>query len=410
MKNVTALLGLVLLSCGPAVNGTYRGPPLVTLTGQLTLAPSLTLEHGVRLAVAWYPNLAADTPVAPRAIATEELEYTGSFPQRFSFPLHAAPAQAAREVVTAEDGTRGEAAVGQLLAYEDVDGDGQLTVDAAGRSVDRILGSTAGAGPFDFFSSEQRDVVAWVKNADDLGLGHAGMKPGYNLLRFSSPLTEPAVLPLDTSIPLALTGDPRLQLIVCPEAYATPDPGQACGVPVWLTPPLNGALTLREDGDFDVFVMVQGGARRVTVNGVDVPTTDPDRVTFAMTYAAAEGVVHVGVNTVVVDARGFEPLQLAATVPARFEVTSPQPGQRLAPGGTLRAEWTEALGATLYSVNLGVGAASDGTLTAARTVELRVPAEQGPGELSVTAFDKLGLGRTTMSGLSVRSVPIQVGP
>lgn len=404
------VLALASMSCGPAVNGAWKGPPLVTLTGQLSLQDGVVLEQGVRLAIAWFPNLSGDSPVAPRAIATEEVEYTGTFPQRFSFPLHGPPAREALEVVVADDGTQGEAAVGQLLAYEDLDGDGKLSVDSAGKSSDRILGSAAGAWPFDFFSQGQRDLVTWVKRPDDLGLGRVGMKPGYNLLRFDSPLKEPTVLPLDTPVPLRLTGDPRLQLIVCPEAYASRESEQACGVKVWSTPPVSGALTLRDDGDFDLFLSVESGAQRVQVNGVEVPPMGPDRVSFSEAFTAASNAVHVGVNTLTVEATGYAPLTLEVTVPSRFDVLSPAPGARLTPGGPVRLSWTAALGATIYGPNVFVGEHAAGDVTPELAIELRVPQSVGPGEVNITAFDRFGFGRTSVMGLSVRSVPVVVGP
>lgn len=394
----------MLVGCGPAVNGTWRGPELVTLTGQLSLKEGVTLNSGVRLAIAWYPNLAADAPVAPRSIVTEELEYTGVFPQRFSFPLYAAPARQALEVVTTE-GRVSEAAVGQLFAYEDVNGDEQLTVDAQGHSPDRILGSTAGAGPFDFFSTERRDVVAWVKHADDLGLASQGMKAGYNLLKLTSPVRPPEVMPLDSPIPLVLSADPRLALIVCPEAYANPDAETACGVTVWSTPPVNGSISLHEDGVLEAFVSVQNGARSVSINGVPIDP-DPSGQVFTL-WEKDSGALRVGVNTVVVDAPGFQPLTLEAVVPSRFD---------LVPPGTLRAgqrsrfEWTRAVGASYYSPSISSMSGGESDLVEATSATLLVPNEPGPGSFSVTAFDRLAFTRSAVNGMSTRTVEVTIEP
>jgi hypothetical protein len=407
LRRLLFVFSCALVACGPAVNGTWRGPPLLTLTGQLSLKEGLALERGVRLAIAWYPNLAGDVPVAPRSIVTEELEYTGIFPQRFSFPLYAAPAREALEVVTREDGTVGEAAVGQLFAYEDVDGDGRLTVDADGHSPDRILGSTAGAGPFDFFSNEQRDVVAWVKEADELGLASEGMKPGYNLLRVTSPVRPPRVMPLDTSIPLVLTGDPRLALIVCPEAYADPQAETACGVTVWSTPAVNGSISLRE-GALDVFVSVQNGARSVTVNGTALEPDSSGQI-FTLSEPSAN-VLRVGVNSVVVDAPGFQPITLEAIVPTPFDFVTPVAGEALKAGEAVRVEWTQAVGATLYSPSLSAVQTGDSTLVEGLSATLRVPAEPGPAMFEVTAFDRLAFSRSTVNGMTMRSVEVQIVP
>ncbi|MDP1821639.1 MAG: hypothetical protein Q8L48_00270 [Archangium sp.] len=414
-KLISVALCMVWMACGPAVNGTWKGPPLVTLGGQLTLKEGLTVGSGVRLAIAWYPNLAGDNPTPPRAIATEEVAYSGTFPQNFTFRLYGPPAQAALEVVRSEDGSEGEAAVGQLLAYEDLDGDGQLSVTTAGTSPDRILGSTAGAGPFDFFSSEQRDLVAWVKRADDLGLASAGMVPGYNLLRATSPFLAPQVLPLDTPIPLRMTGDPRLAIIVCPEAYANPDAEVACGVRVWATPAVNGSISLREDGGLDAFVLVQSqgvttGAALVTVNGVPLPL-DSSGLAYSLSEQAPS-VLRIGRNTVSVELAGYSPLLLEATVPARFEVTAPASGARVAPGAPLQVSWTAAAGATQYGASLfvdGPGAPSDTVITSTLGATVVAPSISGPGEVSVTAWDHLTFARAALTGMSVRTVPVSVG-
>lgn len=398
------VIAMLLAGCGPAVNGTWRGPALVTLSGQLSLKEGLTLTQGVRLAIAWYPNLAADTPVAPRSIVTEELEYTGVFPQRFQFPLYAAPARQALEVVTSEERVS-EAAVGQLFAYEDMNGDEQLTVDARGHSPDRILGSTAGAGPFDFFSSERRDVVAWVKHADDLGLASQGMKAGYNLLKVTSPVRPPEVMPLDAPIPLVLTGDPRLALIVCPEAYANPDAETACGVTVWSTPPVNGSITLRDDGVLDAFVSVQNGARGVTVNGVALEP-DPSGQVFTL-YEKMSSALRVGANTVVVDALGFQPLTLEAVVPSQFDLVVPGP---LKAGERARFEWGKAIGASYYSPSIGSMTGGESDLVEGTSATLLVPPDPGPGIFSVTAFDRLAFTRSAVNGMSIRSVDVTIVP
>ena len=410
-----ALCAAVLaMGCGAAVNGDYRGPPLVTLGGQLTLKEGLTVGGGVRLAIAWYPNLAGDNPTPPKAIATEEVSYTGSFPQNFTFRLYGPPAAAALERVEREDGTIGEAAVGQLLAYEDLDGDGKLTVDATGRSADRILGSTAGAGPFDFFSSAQRDIVAWVSDADDLGLKVQGMKAGYNLLRFTSPFEPPAVLPLDTPIPLALTGDPRLALIVCPEAYADPDAQVACGVTIWNTPEVMGNLAWQADGSMNAFFLVKVGGEqttqaRITVNGVEVPL-DQGATSYSL-LEATPSAMRPGLNTVVIEAPGYSAMTMQVRVPGDFSITSPVGGTQVAPGATLAVAWTASTDATGYAASMfvdGPGPGSDTELTTSLTTSITVPPTTGRGELSVTAFERLDFSRSSVTGITTRSVVLTV--
>lgn len=407
------LLGalLALSACGSAVNGGYRGTPIATLGGQLSLKEGLTIGAQVRLAIAWYPDISAESPTPPRAIVTEEISYTGNFPQNFTFRLYAPPArEALAQNLGDPSAPNGKAAVGQLVAYEDLDGDGKLSVDARGRATDRILGSTAGAGAFDFYTVATRYLVLWVQDGATLEL--EGVRPGYNLLRYENPLAPPKVIALDTPIPVALTAEPRLALIACPEAYLDPQPETACGVRVWTTPEVNGSISLRDDGGLDAFVLVSAGGETsstatVRINGVNVP-----RDTSGLAHALSEttgSVLHTGLNSIVVEQPGYDPLTLQAVVPARFEVTAPVSGATIVAGSTIDVSWTAATGATIYAANLFAGGPSASSEPGAgTTARLTVPDVAGAAQVSVVAYDRFVLSRAAVLGMSVRNVDVTV--
>jgi hypothetical protein len=407
------MLAVLLAGCGPALTANSPGPAIAELNGVLTLADGVSVRGAVRLATAWYPDLTDDAPTPPRSIVTEEVAYTGSFPQNFTFRLHGAPPREALAPAGEAQAPEGKGAVAQLFAYDDLDGDGKLTLDAQGRALDRILGSSAGAGAFDFYTSAVRYQLVWVQGGATFGL--EGVRPGYNLLRYEDPLSPPRVLPLDTPIPLVLDAAPRLALIACPEAYVSPQPEVACGARVWTTPEVNGAITLQDDGSLDatVLVGVNGVASRdarVRINGVDVPV-DQGETYSLVEPAGTASVLRVGLNTVTVEHPGYEPLTLSAVVPTRFDLRAPLAGAQVRAGSALTISWSAATGATLYGANLFVANAPNlgsSELTRDTTVTLTVPDGSGPGDLSVVAYDRFVLSRAAVLGLSVRSQPLEV--
>lgn len=414
MKKLLIGALLALTACGAAVNGGYQGTPIATLGGQLSLKQGLSLTHEVRLAIAWYPDLSGDNPTPPKSVVTEEVAYTGTFPQSFTFRLFGPPAPAALAHVFDDDGKpAGKAAVGQLVAYEDLDGDRKLSVDAQGRATDRILGSTAGAGAFDFYTVAERHLVLWAQDGATLDL--PDVRPGYNLLHYTDPLAAPEVLPLTASIPLELTGEPRLALISCPEAYVEPQPDVACGVRVWETPAVNGTIALNEQGNIDAFVMVSTPAgtssnATVRINGTLIPH-DSSGMAHWLTEPAPSA-LHVGLNTIEVEQPGYAPLTLQATVPGPFAITSPAGGSTVTAGSPLSVTWTAAPGAGVYAATLFVDHAGNDSsdLVHGTSAQLTVPVPDtnGSGDLSVVAYDRLVIARTAILGLSAQHLSLDV--
>ena len=221
------------------------------------------------------------------------------------------------------------------------------------------------------------------------------------------------MLPLETSIPITLTAEPRLALIACPEAYADPQPEVACGVRVWETPEVNGTIALQDDGAIDAFVMVRAGGETsstatVRINGTVIPR-DGSNLAHSL-VEATPSVLHTGVNVIAIEQPGYQPLTLQAVVPARFDVTAPAANATLLANDSIDVTWTAATGATRYAASLFVDGAmpTDSEFVPTTTARLKVPDGAGPGQLSVVAYDCFSLNRAAVFGLSVRTVNVTV--
>ncbi len=129
----------------------------------------------IRLAVAWY----ADTTTlgGPQAIVTEDVEYQGSFPLDYSFSLYGPPPDAALNASTVAGATF-RAAWGVLIAYEDLNGDGQLDlIPDGGSPIDLILATSIG----DIFNGDPAANpvrVAYIDGQAPASL--EGFTAGYN--------------------------------------------------------------------------------------------------------------------------------------------------------------------------------------------------------------------------------------
>ncbi|WP_257463514.1 hypothetical protein [Archangium lipolyticum] len=204
--------------------------PLLTLKGTLTLDPSVTLYRPVRLALAWYPCL-LDCPYkpkwisAPLTIATEEVVFQGNFPADFQFRVYQPPPDEALSAPFEPDlTTRG--AIGVLLAYQDVNGNGKLdTIPINGSPIDRILGTSI---PYLDDASPAYTILYLDSDLEDA----PSFKKGFNLWDKRNDDNGP--MPLSTSIPMRITkGGSFFDVFVCegvwPESGPRPSPRQ-CGL------------------------------------------------------------------------------------------------------------------------------------------------------------------------------------
>lgn len=156
---------LWLVGCADAlVDGTYRGEPLLTLSGQVLLVPNLhstggkrkppakprdsgdgkeaTSQQGLklpqgslRLAIVWEATSINEGIDQSLSTVEQSVVLTAAFPARYSLTIFTPPS---RQLLHSAD-QEGSYALGTILAYADTDEDG--TYDG---SVDVLVGGAAG--------------------------------------------------------------------------------------------------------------------------------------------------------------------------------------------------------------------------------------------------------------------------
>ena len=90
--NRSLLLFAALCACGTP-------SPMPSVSGEMALTSSSTaLTQPVRLAVVWFPSSGATPGTTPKSVVTSPVQYTGNFPQSFTFELAAEPPQEAQAV------------------------------------------------------------------------------------------------------------------------------------------------------------------------------------------------------------------------------------------------------------------------------------------------------------------------
>ncbi len=126
------LVALLLGGCGdPLAKSDYRGEPLVVLTGEIIVQEALGPEVSPSVAVLW----SAPPPDGP--IVETAAEVTTAFPSRYELRAYLPPTDEAIQASRIDDGER---ALGAILVFDDVSGDGVFEQD-----VDTVLGGSGGA-------------------------------------------------------------------------------------------------------------------------------------------------------------------------------------------------------------------------------------------------------------------------
>jgi len=346
-------------ACGQATGTGYQGDPLFTITGQMVTegaAPS----RPIRLAVAWYAD--HTTLGGPQAIVTEDIEYLGSFPLDYRFSFYGPPPDAALNATTAGAATF-RAAWGVLIAYEDLNGNGQLDVIPDGGSpIDQILATSIG----DLFNGDPAANpvrIAYIDGPPPAAL--EGFTAGYNFYQ-----ERGAALPKSTTVELdlsAATGPSELDLFVCPDfitgAYlASPNSAAhssfdlPCNIPPTGGVRVSGSLLLA-NGVPTAWIRVTDGVNplpeaTVTVNGTP------------LTYSAFDGVFEGtgsglaaddGEDDMLAVTCGGETHSFALSKPGDFAIEAPDPnlGPHFLAGSPVTVDWSSSTpAATVYAISL----------------------------------------------------------
>jgi hypothetical protein len=387
-RTASVMSALLLTSaCGGGESGNPSIPmkrpdssgPVATLAGQLRKASKSSVSGPVRLALAWYPSLFSEgtsaQPSQPRAIVTEELAYSGTFPVDYRFDVQGPPP--AEALSPLGGGLRGNGALGVLLAYRDGNGNGHLdTIPADGQPVDHVVGSSLE------WSAAKAYAVIYVEAAQEAS---TGLQPGFNLVELEG-LGAGAVVPLATPVPLDLSGAPLLNAFICQALWDDTRTQHPCGIqlgeqeqPQQEALRVYGTVTLASDVaqvDFSISEeSTQVKDAEVTLDGHPIefiPHGNVYRSSLDMALLAGKSSVALRVVA------GEKELVRTLPLPGAFALTSPAASARVLSGTSLTARWTASAGAQGY--NLSLEKYDTSTLASASTTGL----EQDFGTLEET--------------------------
>lgn len=389
--------------------GDAGAPPLSTLQGSLSLGHGVQAPADLRVAVLWFPSVDTAMPVRPRGAEAGPLLSTSPLATQWKLELFAAPPLEARADFATAGGGTGLRAVGALVLFRDVDGDGRLTLDPQGDSNDELVGSSAGVMPFDVDGPGLRHLVIW--RSGTLGADEAGYQQGFNLVSIDEAFATPVVLPASASIPLVVTKDPRHALTFCEAAYASERAEYACGQLVFRTPQVV-AIVARSEGALFATVNVHSGQRvvanaSVRVNGVSI---FGDGEGGYLHYELVPLVLKEGLNSVRVDAPGLEPVKVEVVLPTSPAFLAPMPNAKFTPGSAIDVSWTGADEAETFDVSVTTeGGGGDFVTTTARQATLTAPETPGPATVRIAATTQRLRGRHVGLGMvdEARAIELQ---
>lgn len=232
MKRANVLLALgsvaALLACGDLDDADKA--PLAVIEGQLSTSNDVVRPvSNVRVAVVWSSSTtgfrtSVDVRASPVFPSKFRLELSDPPPAAVMVRPSDTPSPAPTvdntnpnppsRPTTTHTTSSVAYAIGTVVAYEDLDGDGQLgLIDADTPPTDRVLGAN------------DELVIVYVEG-DPAGLGGPGR--GYNLMRQSrcarsirdqpGTCADPVWLPISTLYELPLTADPQLAEQMCRSA------------------------------------------------------------------------------------------------------------------------------------------------------------------------------------------------
>jgi hypothetical protein len=348
-------------------------------------------------------------PAQPKAIVTEDFVYEGAFPATYRFHLYNPPPVEA--LAALGGGLQGKGALGILLAYRDGNGNAKLdTIPATGSPIDRVVGASLDwtASPaylLIYLDAEQPPAT--------------GLKRGFNLVKVTDADTSESV-PLSTLIPLALSGGPFLDALVCEAAWD--GSGDVCGIDFDGQQPEKNALLVEgtvqlRGNDVEVSLLVTQeelyrSDAQVTLGGRVIPFTEE-----GMLYALSEpdsALLSEGGTLELRVVSGGKELRRVLTLPGRFDLTASAPEGVVKSGGPLAVQWTRSAGAQFYNVSVETGDWSPLERVSTNALEYTFESVTHSGEATLRAEavswpqdnDRLGLLEVKV----VRELPLTFEP
>jgi hypothetical protein len=212
-----------LVGCGDALVGeSYLGTPLVTLQGQVTVAPGTEEPANPRLSLFW---LGYDTRELSRSALEQRVQVENRFPASFTMALFDPPPIGASPFDDPEQSVR--IGIAFIAVYADVNENGVMNNDPrVAEGPDELIGASA----THLMLHTDGPIPAGSSMAQFLG---GAMEPGYHLMAnieassscsYSEGLecqgdSHIAKVPADTRLELTIQGDPRSLTLPRPAAF-----------------------------------------------------------------------------------------------------------------------------------------------------------------------------------------------
>lgn len=210
---LASCLPLLALACGEVPEDPDQTAPLARVSGTITNDQKVPVSSNLRMALVWR-NLNEALPLT-YAVA-QDIPVVPEFPASFSLTLQDAPPA---EVIQPIDQLRYNfrLALGEVVAYEDINGNGKLDLAKQGDAayLDRIVGRVG--------DDSMEAFVVWIDPATpdanlEAARADSGITPrrGYNLLvDIDQDGLQEHWVDLSEPIRLSLSNDPDLQLLAC---------------------------------------------------------------------------------------------------------------------------------------------------------------------------------------------------
>lgn len=324
---VLSMACLLLAGCGQAKSSAFEGPVLATLTGQISAPSNVQIDGPVEMALIWEK---ADTQ-DPAWMDAQGVDYAAHFPIDYTVGIHAPPPA---------DALRGSTeAMGLLVAYQDVNGNGVLDrIPVGGHAVDRIVGTSVGPNAFMEDGIDEYFVMFDESAANDFG-SHG--PTGFWIARLAGSFANP-YLGAPDSIPITATDSRWANMVVCEgleggwgriDQCLCRDPGD-----LFIQARLHAADAA---GTAEALIGTcdgpAKGAATVTLNGQPLSWA-PDAGAYVLNEAV-RSTIRIGSNTFEASLSGHVSAKVSGTLHA-VTLTSPASGATVRVGDSVTTTWT----------------------------------------------------------------------